>query len=1256
MKRDIDFLYQRKIRYLVFLLLFLVFSSSYAADTTATFTIAAQWGANNWGTNICLQSGATSISVKIHVQDLSINPGDVPYRFYVYLNGGFPFRTDKSIIDVGNVTNNSQIKVIVADPDDVTKKYGEQSLTFTVTSVPNYTLSAPSNLVCLDHNGNGAYDLKLSPYRGKNGITYEFHRGGDNAIVEFTNDKDSTFTRSLNGAEPGSNNYYVIVTENGCKSVSAESPTISFVKSPKLNEKASYLRYLSQGGAIVLKDLFNGTNNNFDNDYNFEDLSGKDLVVKQGSTWIFKAEEAGEGVYKNIIAYTPKDGTCSNGKITVGTELKILNDKESLVIFLKATKELPICANQEKYPLQVLIKDGCQPPSPQLPEISVGGIQALNVEYVDIEESINCHIYSFEIEPIKYTTSEVDIKVVGLSSAACNLSGTIKIAPPNEPNITGLPETIKVSGEDVAYICGSSSDTIPMRSNPSGGYYTIEKGGLSGGSYFFKPIGNVKFGETSAEDQSLEQFVPLDVFKRIISSNYDSLIRITYTSPKPCPASKSVILKFLPSINVGFSLANDTICHGEELHLKVEGNVDTEDSFLWSFGDGRSLSSTDATITYAYERPGIYQIRFQTNIKDLNEAAMCNNDIIDTIYVGAKPSASFDIYNNYFGESIRLQSNSKILVPNTSEPNDTITSWDWMFSGNIADKSGVSVTLSSPEVVKDPYKVIHVATTTWGCTDTAIINMPIFPVHTITPETVDKEEFVSGAANGWYHSGQYYNDQTKSSWQNIVPVGKNGRIKPITPGNDAWFTFVPDSGGYRAGEKSWVESPVYEIHNLRLPMLSMDTWTDMNSPFDGVSVQFAFVDTTAFGKENWITLGEKDGVGLNWYNSNSVLGAPGGSNEGWTADTASNWSLSAYRLDTILKLYEIDPDNRKRVRFRIVLGTTTLGQGRDGFAFDNFFVGQRNRKIIVEEFCDYENKIDNPENFFVDPQALRIQYHLSDLVPDDEINSQNPYEPSARGLLYGIGKALPRVVLDGVYYDNDKRYDQWSQKSLLERSLITSPYTIALANTVGGDSLSITATIKKSAAVVEAKNYVVQVAIVEKVATGNGQDFTNVLRKMLPNAAGHRIDKDFSWDSTTINTSWKPSVKPQSKIYIITFLQDEDTKEIYQAEYDSVDIDDYKHLYSGVRPGGAVVKTSFNDLILSPNPTSHDLMVKFDGILKDDYTWSITDVLGNQRDSGQLLYGTEAAILPTEHLHTGMYYLKLEGEGRSFIKKFSVVK
>ncbi|WP_045467864.1 T9SS type A sorting domain-containing protein [Sporocytophaga myxococcoides] len=1155
---------------------------------------------------------------------------------------------------------------------------------YTVNLVEKPNLQKNYYDVCVGIGNDITFDITIT--NASNKVDYSLQGGSSG----------STFTYVGNGGNPNNAVYSykgkttvddntdikfkVIAKSKADPSCDIESDEITAkVHRPQTLQEigGSYTIYLSSPTPKKLKELFVNLPSNVN--LTFDTKKAKKYVYKNSSNeYVFDPSVAAPytGSFKDSIVYTVDYGTC--GKVTnidLKTEIIIVNDKESLPSFLKSVEPLPICNNSENFSFIALIKDECQDPDPWLPTISViadnGTFPAKDIKSEGRDDLTGAYRYRFTIEPHKYKVSNNGVVKVEISSI-CDLKilpiidympyrTDLTLTVPPKTFISGFPS--EVNG--IVSLCSSSSDTISIRGIPSGssGKYVIEKGiSLGGNNYKFEPTEPTALryaGFASPEsDPTLERFVPAQVFNNVISSKYDSVIRITYWSPKPCSDSTSIILKFLPPADIKFTYPNDTICFGDELMLNVKGKINIGDNFLWKFGDGGSLSSPDSNLSYVYERPGRYFLRFQTNIKDLNEVEMCNNDIIDTIYVGAKPTASFDIYNNYLGESVRLESNSKILVPNTPEAKDTIFAWNWKFSGGLTDLQGDSVSFGSPGVEIDPYQVLHITTASWGCSDTAILSMPIFPVHTVSPDEFDKEQFNTSSKNGWYHTGQYYNDETLSSWRNVPPNGAH--IKAISPGDAAWFTSVSGKGGYNAGEKSWVESPVYEIGNLQLPMLSMDTWTDMNYPFDGASVQFAFVDTTAFGKEKWQTLGEMDGEGLNWYNFNSVSGKPGNEEQGWTDNKSGRWSLSAYRLDTILKLSAQDPVNRKRVRFRIVLGTTTIGQNMDGFAFDNFFVGQRNRKIIVEEFCDHENKIENPDELFIDPQALRVQYHLADLVDDDEINIQNPYEPSARALLYGIGKTLPRIVLDGIFFENDKafgtEYVKWSQKSLLERSLITSPYNIKLNSNNNGDSLKIEATIEKSSTVTEDKNYVVQVAIIEKVVQGNGKEFTNVLRKMLPNSAGHRIDKNSVWTSTTINTSWKPTIKPTSDIYIMAYLQDEDTKEIYQSDYLPVALADYQNLYSGARPGSPSAKGSFSDLTLSPNPTSHDLMVRFDGVLKDDYTWSIIDVLGNQRNAGLMLYGTEAKILSTEQLGTGMYYLKLEGEGRSFIKKFSVVK
>lgn len=1199
-------------------------------------------------------------------------------------SGKFTFTTFVDFTGSATVTRHYKVKATVGTCPSQTS---DQDLTVNFKLNPTPVLSfAGGNPICMNGDAQQTFNFNVSP----NSSVYKLTVNGTAENSNLGLDASGNFSRNLNisfGSGGSVNNKFKITTSNGgCNSNPSNEVTVNVYKNPSVSERGTVgspipVRLKSSDGDYDLANAFN----TMPSWVKISNASGPGVFsTLVGSKWAVKPDQSPVKEINDAIQYTISNtgANCSISGTIVNTDITIIDDQATLPDFIKPIFPLPICSRDKKIDLFASIKSTAFESLPEPTEINVevqyeGSLSWTKIVATrnSIDNYNNNILYQFTIEPNRHFNYSIPVRIVeGINpdeAALYNKSYKIPIFPSPEPSISGLPS---VTNGDTVYFCSASADTLFMRSNPSGGTYTFALFSKKvDGTYDTTDLSNAdiripSYTQPSKDDPSLEKFVPAMLFnKHIKNGSLNDFISVIYTGPNPCPGQLRRIFKFKVPVNISFS-AKDTICHGDQLQLKVQGDYTVGDTILWAFGDGVKTQSTVSALSYKYSQPGKYFLRFQT-IKSNPGETLCNNDIIDSVFVGAKPTAAFDVYNNYSGETIRLKTNSKILVANTSEPKDTITKWNWQFNFPVPAVQGKDVSFKSPDVATEPYEMLHIVTTYWGCKDVANVKVPIFPVDTVHADNFDKEEFTQSSVNGWYHSGQFFDSKVKSSWQNIPPVGKNKKIKPISPGDAAWVTFVPDSGGYRAGEKSWVESPVYDIHNLKLPMLSMNTWANMNSPFDGVSVQFAFCDTTAFGKETWVTLGEKDGEGLNWYNSNSVLGAPGGSNEAWTADSVKAWSLSAYRLDTILKLYEKDKVNRERVRFRIVLGTTTLGQGMDGFAFDNFFVGQRNRKVIVEEFCDYVNAFDKPEKIFVDPQALRIQNHLSDLVEDDSINIQNPYEPSARGLLYGIGNTLPRVVLDGVYYQNDIKYNgkesaefnkgyyDWINRYLLERSLITSPYTIKLDPKIVGDSLKIETSIVKSPKVTDNKNYVVQVAIVEKVVKGNnGTEFTNVLRKMLPNSAGHRIDKSFAWTSKTINTRWKPTIKPQSKIYIIAFLQDEDTKEIYQAEYDSVELEDYKDLYVGTRPGGPSAIGSFNDLALSPNPTSHDLLVKFDGMLKDDYTWSIIDVLGNQRNTGLMLYGTDATMLNTDYLGTGMYYLKLEGEGRSFIKKFSVVK
>jgi hypothetical protein len=240
----------------------------------------------------------------------------------------------------------------------------------------------------------------------------------------------------------------------------------------------------------------------------------------------------------------------------------------------------------------------------------------------------------------------------------------------------------------------------------------------------------------------------------------------------------------------------------------------------------------------------------------------------------------------------------------------------------------------------------------WGCVDTIEKEIPVFPVIEFSTKDFYGENYNLTDSTGFYQSGDY-RIGGNSSWRYQPPAGDSLIISP----SPAWVTEnnKPDTS-YNFDEFSWVESPAFLFDQLELPMLSIDTWCLSENQLDGACLQWAFADTT-FGNEKWQTIGIK-GQGVNWYNSNIVVGMlnkvrkVGLHTPGWTGSTGDEWQQSKFNLDDIKAQAGTRP-----VRFRVLfVSNSDNAPGQyDGFAIDNFYIGKRNRKVLVEEFCDYQH-------------------------------------------------------------------------------------------------------------------------------------------------------------------------------------------------------------------------------------------------------------------------------------------------------------
>ena len=287
---------------------------------------------------------------------------------------------------------------------------------------------------------------------------------------------------------------------------------------------------------------------------------------------------------------------------------------------------------------------------------------------------------------------------------------------------------------------------------------------------------------------------------------------------------------------------------------------------------------------------------------------------------------------------------------------------------------------------------------------------------------------------------------TDTSWRWDFPFGKGystGKGYKPFEGTKAWFTGANDSS-YYANEKAALIGPCLDITALKRPMVSVDYWSDFDNRQDGLALQYS-VD----GGIIWQTVGDNLGGGINWYNAAGINGfinpviQPSG--YGWTGESFG-WKTARYSLDAI------PVAQRDQVIFRFLLGTNndnTPGTNFSGIAIDNIYFGEKKRNVMLEHFTNegisssnaYLNNL-NPNQFSFPDESdfFRIQHHLAN-PSADPINQQNPAEPAARALYYGVSKP-PAVIMDGVlgnYYGKPLTGDLTITAEDLDRRALESP-------------------------------------------------------------------------------------------------------------------------------------------------------------------------------------------------------------------------
>jgi hypothetical protein len=169
------------------------------------------------------------------------------------------------------------------------------------------------------------------------------------------------------------------------------------------------------------------------------------------------------------------------------------------------------------------------------------------------------------------------------------------------------------------------------------------------------------------------------------------------------------------------------------------------------------------------------------------------------------------------------------------------------------------------------------------------------------------------------------------------------------------------------------------------------------------------------------------------------------------------------------------------------------------------------------------------------------------------------------------------------------------------------------------------------------------VAIVEKGVTINNSSaiYKNVLRKLMPDPAGTSYANWHLRQTEKIELSWNYfNITNPDSIRVIAFIQDDVTKEVYQAATDSLTF----HTKKGIE---AVVSKD-STFSLYPNPAKSLLNIIFEKPLCTVSTVQVYNQLGELVKSANIEKGTQIKQINIDALKGGLYFIRVNANGQLY--------
>jgi hypothetical protein len=553
-----------------------------------------------------------------------------------------------------------------------------------------------------------------------------------------------------------------------------------------------------------------------------------------------------------------------------------------------------------------------------------------------------------------------------------------------------------------------------------------------------------------------------------------------------------------------------------------------------------------------------------------------------------------------------------------------------------------------------------------GCDTTFSKRIVISPKFVALDTTPYFQDFENGPASWFQENGDSSVFlPTDSLW--AWGLANGARITTANAGNHVWST--APNGTYPQGQNAWVYSPCFDITDLDRPMVALDIWRDTREGVDGVVMQYFDEPSTS-----WKTLGIR-GKGINWYNPTYVISAPGyqtGAPIGWSGSSeiigGQGWEDARYRLD----VQGGDLRYRDNLRFRIAFASTpnSVVGTLEGFAFDNFYLGDRQRSVLVEHFSNQnfpnisqtETALYNEiySNLYGRDVTL-IQYHIVDASGVDYLQQQASDENSARRSYYGITSPKQvRVNGEPLVSTTDSLINN-ALEILDMQMLEDAKYKIE------NPLVNITAAINEmeiSADVIAIQDLPVgdyrafTVVTEDSIVSLQNHRMLAVMRSILPDAAGDTLNSaPLAYaDTFQIYHEWNYDVTMHdpNNLLVVFFVQNYQTKEVYQVATTR-----NLNIFTGPVSVEDMEDKDGLELLslkLFPNPTRDQFFVEFSEHLQSEYDWQVVDVTGRVLKSGIASPGTVRMQVDTDNFSPGMYIFTIKNENVRIQRKVIIAK